>query len=117
MKYKLSFMLWLPVIYPGIAFLLLSENKYPKFIGFTLALCFALFLLSKYFVQLQNSGFLKNILISTVIVSGSIIFALLSNQTAGVVLFLCVPCFIISLLLLFKSNAAKTFIGTCETGI
>jgi hypothetical protein len=32
-------------------------------------------------------------------------------------LFLCVPCFIISLLLLFKSSAAKRFIGTCEMGI
>ena len=98
-------------MYPGVAVYLYFHNSFEKLFIFTvLALVGVFFFYQSYSIFKRVQGFLKRVIISTLLVSGSMCIAAISpeakNAFAGAVLFLVVPSVFISSYLLHKSKSA-----------
>ena len=111
LDYKLTFTLSILFMYPGVAVYLYFHNSFEKLFIFTvLALVGVFFFYQSYSIFKRVQGFLKRVIISTLLVSGSMCIAAISpeakNAFAGAVLFLVVPSVFISSYLLHKSKSA-----------
>ena len=111
LDYKLTFTLSILMMYPGVAFLLVTNNKFEKLLVFTVAVLIGGFLFyQSYNIFKSVQGFLKRFFISTFMVSGTLCLAAITpeakNASAGVLLFLFTPSLFISIYLLHKSKPA-----------
>ncbi|MBA6357954.1 MULTISPECIES: hypothetical protein [unclassified Colwellia] len=111
LDYKLTFTLSILMMYPGVAFLLVSNQRIEKLLVFTLAVLIGGFLFyQSYNIFKSVQGFLKRFFISTFLVSGSLCIVAITpeakNASAGAFLFLFIPSLFISIYLLYKSKPA-----------
>lgn len=98
-------------MYPGIAFGLIFNGKFEKLLIFTILALIGLFIFyQSYSLFKKCNGFLKRLIISTVLVSSSLVIEAISpeaqNASAGAFLFLVIPSLFISIYLLHKSKPA-----------
>jgi len=98
-------------MYPGVAVYLFLHNSFEKLFIFTvIALIGVFFFYQSYSIFISVQGFLKRVIISTLLVNGSLYIAAISpeskNAFAGAILFLFIPSMFISNYLLYKSKPA-----------
>jgi hypothetical protein len=98
-------------MYPGVAVYLFLHNSFEKLFIFTVAVLIGVFFFyQSYSIFKSVKGFLKRLIISTFLVSGSLCIAAISpeakNAFAGAILFLFVPSVFVSNYLLHKSKPA-----------
>ena len=98
-------------MYPGIAVYLFLHNNFEKLFVFTVAAFIGVFFFyQSYSIFKSVRGFIKRVIISTILVSGSLYVAAISpeakNAFAGAILFLFIPSMFISTYLLYKSKPA-----------
>ena len=111
LDYKLTFTLSILFMYPGIAVYLFLHNNFEKLFVFTVAAFIGVFFFyQSYSIFKSVRGFIKRVIISTILVSGSLYVAAISpeakNAFAGAILFLFIPSMFISTYLLYKSKPA-----------
>jgi ABC-type multidrug transport system permease subunit len=112
-------MFGLLTVYPGMVFYLFVHGKWDKLVTVSLLASVALyFFIKNYRVFGEVKGFIKRVLISTFIVSGSVMIAAVSpvekNALAGAVFFLFLPSVFISNYLLTKSKPALKVLVLCN---
>jgi len=111
LDYKLTFTLSILMMYPGTAFYLYLHGSFDKlFILTVVALIGAFLFYQSYSIFNSVEGFIKRMIISTFLVSGSLYITTITpeaeNAFAGAILFLFVPSIFISNYLLYKSKPA-----------